>query len=54
MGEFDNVYCFANDPYECEFVYNLAEILHHGELKCQICDLEGDRLAALDEDDLGG
>lgn len=54
MGEFEGVYCFANDPYECELVYDLATITHTGEFKCQICDLTGDRQAAGDDDDFGG
>ncbi len=41
MGEFSDIHCFDNDPYECEFVYELATIDHGGEFKCQVCDQDG-------------
>lgn len=43
MGKFDNVFCFENEPYECEFVYHDAMLVHEGEFKCQICDQDGER-----------
>lgn len=54
MGEFFNMFCFANTPYECEFVYDGAEVLHDGEFKCHICDMEGVRQATGLDDDLLG
>lgn len=54
MGSFTDMYCFANEPYECEFVYDLATIVHDGEFKCQVCDMEGVRqLGSSDDDFLG-
>lgn len=60
MGEFSDMYCFANDPYECEFVYEMATIDHDGEFKCQACDQNGvqqytvtDENEGQDEDLLG-
>ena len=41
MGQFSDMYCFANDPYECEFVYKSAAIDPDGEFKCQVCDQDG-------------
>ncbi|CAM9458338.1 unnamed protein product [Ectocarpus sp. 8 AP-2014] len=41
MGEFNDMYCFANEPYECEFVYDQSDIVHNGEINCQICDIDG-------------
>lgn len=52
MGTFFNIFCFANVPYECEFVYDGAEVLHDGEFKCHICDIEGVRQDAGLDDDL--
>ena len=52
MGNFFNTFCFGNDPFECEFVYDGAEILHEGEFKCQICDIDGVRQASGTDDDL--
>ena len=43
MGKFINVFCFENEPYECEFVYHDAIMVHEGEFKCQICDEDGER-----------
>ena len=43
MGIFTNVFCFENLPYECEFVYHDAMMEHVGQLKCQICDQDGNR-----------
>eukprot|EP00752_Nemacystus_decipiens_P011910 g10561.t1 len=54
MGTFFNMFCFANVPYECEFVYDGAEIVHEGEFKCHICDIDGTRLATGLDDDLLG
>lgn len=51
MGEFFNMYCFANDPYECEFVYDGATITHEGEFKCHLCDIEGVEQGSGVEDD---
>lgn len=45
MGDFSDMYCFANEPYECEFVYDLATIIHDGEFKCHVCDMDGVRQA---------
>ena len=54
MGNFFNMFCFANEPYECEFVYDGASILHEGEFKCHICNIEGTRQdTGLDDDLLG-
>ncbi|CAM9176768.1 unnamed protein product [Ectocarpus fasciculatus] len=52
MGDFIDMYCFANDPYECEFVYDQATVFHTGEFKCQICDIEGERQETGTDDDL--
>eukprot|EP00752_Nemacystus_decipiens_P011906 g10557.t1 len=54
MGTFFNMFCFANVPYECEFVYDGAEIVHEGEFKCHICDIDGTRQATGLDDDLLG
>lgn len=51
MGEFENVFCFQNTPYECEFVYDFAEVVHSEEFKCQICNLEGERQIVTTDDD---
>eukprot|EP00903_Cladosiphon_okamuranus_P014004 g13023.t1 len=51
MGTFYNMFCFANDPYECEFVYDGAEVAHSGEFKCHICDIEGTRQRSGTDDD---
>ena len=53
MGNVFNMFCFGNDPYECEFVYDGAEILHEGETKCQICDIDGVRQVGDEGDFLG-
>eukprot|EP00752_Nemacystus_decipiens_P002934 g2729.t1 len=54
MGSFTDMYCFANEPYECEFVYDLATITHDGEFKCHVCDMDGVRQVISDDDYLGG
>lgn len=54
MGEFFNVFCYGNEPYQCEFVYNLGQITHDGEFKCRICDLEGTQQDSGIEDDAVG
>lgn len=54
MGSFFNMFCFANVPYECEFVYDGATIAHDGEFKCHICDITGERQASGIDDDLIG
>ncbi|CAN0357500.1 unnamed protein product [Ectocarpus sp. 12 AP-2014] len=52
MGEFNDMYCFGNEPYECEFVYDQSTAVHSGEFKCQICDIEGERQQSGTDDDL--
>ncbi|CAN0522742.1 unnamed protein product [Ectocarpus sp. 12 AP-2014] len=52
MGEFSDMYCFGNEPYECEFVYDQSTVVHSGEFKCQICDIEGERQQSGTDDDL--
>ncbi|CAN0025059.1 unnamed protein product [Ectocarpus fasciculatus] len=51
MGEFNDMYCFGNDPYECEFVYDQSDIVHGGVVSCQICDIDGVRQVVSDTDD---
>ena len=50
MGEFDEVYCFGNSPYECEFVLDMAGIdtSMGGNFKCQACNLEGEFVSSID------
>lgn len=53
MVSFDTIFCYMNDPYECEFVYIGANVISDGEFKCQICSLDGDRLPlGYDDDEL--
>lgn len=52
MGELENIYCFGNDPYECEFVYDMAWATHVGEFKCRICDIDGESQESGADDDL--
>lgn len=54
MGESFNIFCFANEPYECEFVYDGAEIVHDGEFKCHICNIDGEQQASGTDDDFAG
>ncbi|CAM9104670.1 unnamed protein product [Laminaria digitata] len=54
MGKFDNVFCFENEPYECEFVYHDAILVHEGEFKCQICNQDGERQDPGTDDFLSG
>lgn len=51
MGVFDGVYCMLNSPYECEFVYDLAEIGHRSDFKCNACDIQGERQHVTLEDE---
>ncbi len=53
MGSFTNTWCFANEPYECEMVYDGASILEAGEFKCHICNSAGERQETDVDDDLG-
>lgn len=53
MGDFNGVWCFANNPYECEIVYHQSDIVHNGEFKCNICNLDGEKQAPDEDDDLG-
>ncbi|CAM9484228.1 unnamed protein product [Ectocarpus sp. 8 AP-2014] len=51
MGEFNDIYCFGNDPYECEFVYDQSDIVHSGEFNCQLCGIDGVRQEVSGTDD---
>ncbi|CAM9326456.1 unnamed protein product [Ectocarpus sp. 6 AP-2014] len=51
MGDFNDIYCFGNDPYECEFVYDQSDIVHSGEFKCQLCVIDGVRQEVSGTDD---
>ena len=48
MGTFDNIYCYANDPYECEVLYEGIDVISV-EFKCQICNFDGERLDIEDD-----
>ncbi|CBJ26272.1 polymorphic outer membrane protein [Ectocarpus siliculosus] len=56
MGEFNDMYCFGNDPYECEFVYDQSDIVHSGEFNCQLCVIDGVRqeVSGTDDDSVEG
>lgn len=41
MGTFNNLFCFGNIPWECEVMYNMANVKHSGEQKCNVCNAEG-------------
>ena len=43
MGAFDTMHCFSNDPYECEMVFDLVAVAYTGDIKCQICNIDGER-----------
>lgn len=51
MGSFSGMYCFDNEPYECEFVYDLATVTHDGEFKCQVCNMDGVRQAVSSDEE---
>lgn len=54
MGDFSNVFCYHNEPYECEILYNLADVQHSGDQKCNVCNLEGEKQSvSIDDDDFG-
>lgn len=44
MGTFDNVFCYANDPYECEILFEGIDINLYDNFKCQICNFDSERL----------
>lgn len=52
MGLSLNMFCFANDPFECELVYDGAEILHEGQFKCHLRDIDVVRQSTGLDDDL--
>ncbi|CAM9804479.1 unnamed protein product [Scytosiphon promiscuus] len=55
MGEFYNMFCYYNVPYECEFIEDLAEIDYSGDFKCHVCNIDGVRqLDTTEDDDLDG
>ncbi|CAM9992511.1 unnamed protein product, partial [Scytosiphon promiscuus] len=52
MGEFYDTFCYANEPYECEFIEDLAEIAFVGDFKCSLCDIGGTQQSFnIDDDD---
>ena len=40
MGRFADTYCFANNPYECEILFDGADFIVDEEFKCSICTIE--------------
>ncbi|CAN0394131.1 unnamed protein product [Pylaiella littoralis] len=50
MGEFFKTYCFLNDPYECEFVFDGVDITDEGDFKCNVCDIDGVKTISGDDD----
>ena len=44
IGVFDTVYCFNNNPYECEGLCEGIDVTFDGEFKCQICNFDSERL----------
>lgn len=51
LATLSNLYCFANDPYECEVVFHGVTLDSDEEIKCQVCDIVGSRESF--DDDVG-
>ena len=49
MGTFNDIFCYANDPYECEILYEGIDVIFDGDFKCQICNFDGERLYIEDD-----
>ncbi|CAN0394289.1 unnamed protein product [Pylaiella littoralis] len=50
MGEFFKTYCYFNEPYECEFVFDGVDITDEGDFKCNVCDIDGVKTIIGDDD----
>ena len=49
MSTFNDIFCYANDPYECEVLYEGIDVIFDGDFKCQICNFDGERLNIEDD-----
>ncbi|CAM9181705.1 unnamed protein product [Hapterophycus canaliculatus] len=54
MGEFYNIFCFGNEPYECEFIEDLADVAYTGDFKCRVCNRDGDEIDATGDGEIDG
>ncbi|CAM9727199.1 unnamed protein product [Sphacelaria rigidula] len=36
-----DIFCFSNEPYWCEILYNGTDVSYTGDQKCNVCTMDG-------------